>query len=147
MKRDRVGSASDEELGRLLRGAIERGGEQGVALLVFSYNVQASLAVPVLYDDDCNSIPAETMHEFANVTEALLSLNHSPLRSVEVRREYYGITDDRDEGTSPAGRAAQRTIEAGLMAGARNAAASSTPRAPAADGESALDKLMAYRHG
>lgn len=92
MDRDRIGSLSDQELGAALRAAIKRGGEGGVCLFVFTTNVRAAIGCPALYDDDRQSIPETQMHEFANVSNALVSLGHAPLRAVEVKREAESVS-------------------------------------------------------
>jgi hypothetical protein len=88
MEYDTIGNLSDAELGRALRGAIERSGDDGIALIIFSTNVRASIGCPALYNDARQSIPGEEMHEFANVSNALVSLGHAPRQSVEVRRDF-----------------------------------------------------------
>ena len=87
MEYDRVGDLSDEQLGRALRAAIERSGDVGISLLVFSTNVRASIGCPPLYDDERQSIPARSMHEFANASNALISLGHAPRSAVELKRD------------------------------------------------------------
>lgn len=88
MKRDRIGNLSDEQLGRALRTAIERSGEDAIALLIFSTNVRATIGCPAFYDNDRQSIPGAEMHEFANVSNALVSLGHAPRDSVEVKFDF-----------------------------------------------------------